>query len=133
MTGLSRSLPYRRLGGVDGDPFWTRTPSGGQDSPTIPGGEAMERRAYSKPTRRRPALEAHDAELAIDRIARVVDAVIRRARPLVRPGCLTRGITRYWLLRRAGVDVSLCFGARLVEGRFEAHCWIDRDGRPILE
>jgi hypothetical protein len=86
-----------------------------------------------EPRRRRPALESHDAELAVERIARVVDAVIRRARPLVRPGCLTRGITRYWLLRRAGVDVSLCFGARLVEGRFEAHCWIDRDGRPILE
>jgi hypothetical protein len=86
-----------------------------------------------EPRRLRPGLGARDAEFATARIARVVDSVIRRGRPLVRSGCLTRGITRYWLLRRAGVDVSLCFGAGVVEGRFEAHCWIDRDGRPILE
>ena len=55
----------------------------------------------------------------------------RLAHPLVRTGCLTRGVTLFWFLRRAGVDVELRFG---VDPRtFDAHCWLTLDGKPYLE
>ena len=62
-----------------------------------------------------------------------VDAVIRRGQPLVRPGCLTRGVTLYYALRRAGDDVSLCFGVGFDGGETTGHCWLDKDGEPLLE
>jgi hypothetical protein len=62
-----------------------------------------------------------------------IDRWLRAGWPLVRRGCLTRGITRYWFLRRAGFDVSLRFGIGEVNGRIEGHCWLVRDGRPFLE
>lgn len=69
-------------------------------------------------------------------VGRRVDRVIRWGRPLVRPGCLTRGITGYYLLRRAGLDVALCFGIGQVRGPgpgVAGHCWLVLDGRPVLE
>src|ERR687893_539717 len=45
----------------------------------------------------------------IQQIASYVDAVLRVGRPLVRSGCLTRGLTLYYFCRRAGWDVTLCF------------------------
>jgi len=68
--------------------------------------------------------------------AAVVDSVIRRARPLVRPGCLTRGITLYALLRRAGADVALRFGVGRTggdDGQVAGHCWLVLDDEPFLE
>jgi Transglutaminase-like superfamily len=62
-----------------------------------------------------------------------VDAIMRRGRPLVRTGCLTRGITLYYGLRRAGADVALCFGMGSDDGRRVGHCWITLDGAPMLE
>ena len=53
--------------------------------------------------------------------------------PLVRPGCLTRGVTLYYALRRAGDDVSLCFGVGEDGGQTAGHCWLDKAGRPLLE
>lgn len=57
----------------------------------------------------------------------------RRGRPLVRDGCLVRGITLYRFLRQAGADVALCFGVGHVDGRAAAHCWIEHDDVPVLE
>ena len=71
--------------------------------------------------------------LAISRIRRCVRLAIRRGRPFIRPGCLTRGVTLYYFLRRAGVDVSLCFGMGRPEGEFAGHCWLVKDGAPFLE
>ena len=66
--------------------------------------------------------------------ATIVDAVVLRARPLVRRNCLTRGITLYALLRRAGVEVSLCFGIDpQFEGHAAGHCWLVLDDQPFLE
>lgn len=62
-----------------------------------------------------------------------VDAVIAAFRPVVRPGCLVRGLTLYHFLRKAGVDVSLSFGIRRLGGDFTGHCWLVKDGRPFLE
>jgi len=68
-----------------------------------------------------------------DLIAEYVETVIRAGRPLVRPGCLTRGVTRYYFLRRDGMDVSLCFGMGRVEGEFVGHCWLVKDEVPFME
>lgn len=70
---------------------------------------------------------------AAEALARRIDRWLRAGWPLVRRGCLTRGITRYWFLRRAGFEVSLRFGVGEVNGAFEGHCWLVRDGRPFLE
>jgi hypothetical protein len=51
----------------------------------------------------------------------------------IRPSCLHRGAVRYHLLRRAGVNVQLVFGAGQVESAPAAHCWLLLDGEPFLE
>ena len=58
----------------------------------------------------------------------------RVGHPFVRGGCLTRGVTLFWFLRRAGVDVELCFGLDPADGDgTDGHCWLVRDGQPFLE
>jgi Transglutaminase-like superfamily len=74
-----------------------------------------------------------DSEGVEDQMAAWVDGIIRRGHPLVRPGCLTRGITLYYALRRAGDDVSLCFGVGSDQGEVAGHCWLDKAGEPLLE
>lgn len=81
-----------------------------------------------EPRRARPADPERAAWLAGN-----IDGLIARGRPVVRPGCLTRGLTHYYFLRRAGVDVRLAYGIGEVDGRTEGHCWLERDGEPWLE
>jgi Transglutaminase-like superfamily len=70
----------------------------------------------------------------IERLERVTTLAPRIARPLVRSGCLTRGLTLFWFLRRAGLDVELRFGLDPGEGRpTDGHCWLTLDGEPYLE
>ena len=69
-------------------------------------------------------------------ILRCVESALAVGRPLVRPGCLTRGLTLYYFLRRAGVDVTLRFGARCQNGELmqaAGHCWLEQGGEPFLE
>lgn len=82
-----------------------------------------------EPGRSRAAADAERTE----RIVRHVERALARARPVVRPGCLTRSVTLYYFLRRAGEDVKLCFGMGRVNGRYEGHAWLTKDGRPFLE
>lgn len=67
---------------------------------------------------------------SVEQIAAYVEMAIHSGRPLVRGGCLTRGLTRYYFLRQAGIDVSLCFG---VTQAGAGHCWLEKDGDPFLE
>lgn len=69
----------------------------------------------------------------VEQIAAYVEIVIREGRPLIHPGCLTRGVTRYYFLRRDGLDVSLCFGVGRLQEEFVGHCWLVKDGLPFLE
>lgn len=71
----------------------------------------------------------------IRKISAYTQRAIRMGKPLVRPGCLTLGLTRYYFLRRAGLEVALLFGmGRVDEGKeFAGHCWLVRDGEPYLE
>jgi hypothetical protein len=62
-----------------------------------------------------------------------VDRVLAAGAPLVRPGCLTRGLTHYYFLRRAGADVQLAYGVGTIDGRTEGHCWLERGDEPFLE
>jgi hypothetical protein len=58
----------------------------------------------------------------------------RIARPLVRTGCLTRGITLFWFLRRSGLDVELRFGIDAGDtDPVDGHCWLTLGGEPYLE
>jgi hypothetical protein len=70
---------------------------------------------------------------AVRALAHRIDRWLRAGWPLVRRGCLTRGITQYRFLRQAGFDVSLRFGLGEVNGKFEGHCWLVQDGQPFLE
>lgn len=82
----------------------------------------------------RPPRRPRASAAAVERLDTLVGLAPRFADPLVRPGCLTRGLTLFWFLRRAGVDVELCFGLDATgDGAADGHCWLVRDGRPFLE
>jgi hypothetical protein len=66
-------------------------------------------------------------------LATLVDLAMRAGAPAVRRGCLTRGITLYYFLRRAGEPVTLEFGIGDVGGDPVGHCWLSRGGEPFLE
>lgn len=69
-------------------------------------------------------------------IVQCVESVLAVGAPLVRRKCLTRGLTLYYFLRRAGEDVTLCLGARFRDGQFLkgiGHCWLEKQGQPFLE
>lgn len=66
-------------------------------------------------------------------LERRIDSLIAHGHPVIRPGCLTRGLTHFYFLRRAGVDVRLQFGMGMPAGTHEGHCWLVRDGEPFLE
>jgi hypothetical protein len=71
-----------------------------------------------------------------EELARRVDVWLRAGWPLVRRGCLTRGLTQLWFLRRAGFPVSLRFGigdCGKNTDRIEGHCWLVLDGEPFAE
>jgi transglutaminase superfamily protein len=62
-----------------------------------------------------------------------IDQLLLDARPFVKSRCLTRGVTLYRFLRRAGADVSLRFGVGRMDGAIAAHCWIVYQGEPLAE
>jgi hypothetical protein len=66
-------------------------------------------------------------------LANRVDEALLRAPRLVSRGCLTRGVTLYWFLRRGGADVSLAFGMSRNGDSFVGHCWLVEAGEPFLE
>jgi hypothetical protein len=63
----------------------------------------------------------------------LVDLVLDLTRPILRPDCQVRGLTRYYVLRRAGVDVSLAFGLGWPNGVLAGHCWLVKDDEPYME
>jgi hypothetical protein len=73
------------------------------------------------------------SEDRVNKITAYVEAAIQRGQPFVRRGCLTRGLTRYYFLRRAGMDVALYFGMGRRNGEFIGHCWLVKDDEPFLE
>jgi hypothetical protein len=78
---------------------------------------------------RGPSSAAHQA-----RVLRLVNTVLEVGRPVLRTTCLTRGITRYYFFKRAGIDVALVFGiGQPTPGPLAGHCWLVKDDEPFLE
>lgn len=74
------------------------------------------------------------ATAEVERLDRLIALAPRVARPLVRSGCLTRGVTLFWFLRRAGLNVELSFGIDPGdEQTTDGHCWLVLDEEPFLE
>jgi hypothetical protein len=82
-----------------------------------------------------PPAPPDDPALLAGRLIRRIDLLLRLGWPVVRRGCLVRGITRYRFLREAGIGASLCFGMGRPEGeeRFSGHCWVELNGRALAE
>jgi hypothetical protein len=77
-----------------------------------------------------PARRPHrSAEAASARVERAIALASR----LRRQTCLTRGLSRYIVLRRAGLPVELVFGLGASAGAHAGHCWLELDGAPYLE
>jgi hypothetical protein len=67
-------------------------------------------------------------------VLEVVNKVLERGRPVLRTSCLTRGITRYYFLRRTGLNVALAFGVGApTRTDTTGHCWLVKDDAPFLE
>ena len=70
------------------------------------------------------------------RVVAAVEAARIAGYPVIRQGCLTRAVTLYWFLARAGMPVELRFGiARDASPDIAAdgHAWLALDGAPFLE
>ena len=68
-------------------------------------------------------------------IIRCVELATAIGKPLVQARCLTRCATLFYFLRRAGWDLTLCFGAACVDGKLTeaaGHCWLVKDGKPFF-
>lgn len=109
---------------------------------TLPVGALVVAASAPAVAKLRPARLTRLLLLTARRQARPViasDAVSRAERALgiigrVRPqSCLTRGITRFVVLRRAGMAVELVFGVSAAAGNEGGHCWLELDGQPYLE
>ena len=74
-------------------------------------------------------LPRRDTRVAVARVDRAL-AIAARVRPQT---CLTRGISRFVVLRRAGLPVELVFGLGPQDGDYAGHCWLELDGAPYLE
>ncbi len=87
-------------------------------------------RSWLEPEREAPPL----TDLAaVQTLVRRVDRLLALGRPLVRSACLTRGLTHYYVLRRAGADVSLRFGMGRMDHEVAGHCWLVFAGEPLAE
>jgi hypothetical protein len=81
------------------------------------------------PPRRQPPSAAE-----VERLERLIELAPRVGAPLIRRGCLTRGVTLFWFLRRAGLNVELRFGLDPAGGDdTDGHCWLTLQGQPFLE
>jgi transglutaminase superfamily protein len=91
---------------------------------------------WLEPRREPPAADPRDWGAMVRRL----DRLRRAGRPLVRSGCLTRAITLYYFLRRAGAPATLHFGMGAgIDGDgapadgFAGHSWVELDGEPVAE
>ena len=77
-----------------------------------------------------PRLDAPAGEPShAERIAQMVQ--IAAGRSLLRPSCLDRSLVLWALLRRNGNDADLRIGVRKNGENFEAHAWVELDGRVL--
>jgi transglutaminase superfamily protein len=63
---------------------------------------------------------------------RVAWAVRTAARPIPGATCLTQALAAEIMLRRDGAAPVVRFGATRAEGDFEAHAWLELDGKALV-
>lgn len=83
-------------------------------------------------TPRQPRLGGLSEEVALARVERATELVLRRVRA-TRTTCLLRSLIRYRLLRERGVAVVFKMGVRQRGEELEGHAWIELRGQPVLE
>lgn len=71
--------------------------------------------------------EAHERLL----IAALESANKRRS--LFIADCLPKSLVLWWLLCTSGLAAEFRLGARVLGGSFQAHAWVERNGRPLNE
>jgi hypothetical protein len=62
---------------------------------------------------------------------RMVNAAVRHV--WRRSTCLEKSLALWRLLERYGIASELRIGARKIDGKFEAHAWVERQGIPVDE
>jgi hypothetical protein len=72
------------------------------------------------------SFEAHE-------LARIARATVRLGPRFGVGECLVRSLVLYHLLRRSAYNPVLLIGARLRDGQFDGHCWIEVDGKSLCE
>jgi len=70
-----------------------------------------------------------EVALSAEQISRLTMAAAQNL-PL-RTNCLEESLVLWWLLQRRGIAAELRIGARMESNRFEAHAWVELDGRPL--
>ena len=73
-----------------------------------------------------------EADCQAERRRKIVSAMnaVERNGPW-RPNCLERSLALWWLLRLNAIDSELHIGGRVIEGRFEAHAWVEWEGQVL--
>lgn len=66
-----------------------------------------------------------------ERAARLVEAV-SRLYPF-NATCLKKSLVLFWMFRRRGLPAELRIGVRKVDGKLEAHAWIEQGGRVLFD
>ena len=67
-----------------------------------------------------------DALQHAERLAQLANIAGRRG--AITATCLRQAMLLEWWLRRLGLDAKLKLGARLQEGQFDAHAWVELEG-----
>jgi hypothetical protein len=62
-------------------------------------------------------------------IARIVSIAAQHG--FYKATCLRRSLLVWWLLRRQGIESQLDFGVRMVDGKLEAHAWVEYNGMVV--
>ena len=91
---------------------------------------ALRMHAFPRVVRRLEPVPPGAATPDVERLGHLVD-VAARAVPF-RVTCLSKALVLGWLLARAGMAVRLRFGVARRAGEFQAHAWLESDGRPIF-
>ena len=76
---------------------------------------------------------ARAASFTDAQLTRLVWTVGVAGRRVVRVPCQSRAVALARMLARRGVVVEIRVGVRTIDGRLEAHAWVERDGRPMGE
>jgi len=75
--------------------------------------------------------ESHDQSSVNPERAGYCVELASRLHPLD-PTCLKKALVLYALLTRIGFDLQLLIGATKIEGKLDAHAWLEHQGRVIL-